>query len=140
MDAPRSLEEAKALFQAEKAKLTGSLSAIAGSRWLLAVLATFVIAFGANALYSPNQLPAVGGISLAAVGLPPNLDFGVAGEQLRQAREAAEREGARERASGFLGDNPQVIPILNWAGLALTFAALIGNMWIMTKRRRFTRG
>lgn len=140
MDAPRSLDEARALFRAEKAKLTGSLSAIAGSRWLLAILATFVIAFGANALYSPSQLPAVGGVSLAAVGLPSNLDFGVAGEQLTQAREAAEREGARERAASLLSDNPQVVPILNWAGLGLTFAALLGNMWIMTKRRRFSRG
>lgn len=140
MDAPQNLEKAKALFRAEKAKLTGSLSAIAGSRWLLAILATFVIAFSANALYSPNQLPAVGGVSLAAAGLPPNLDFGLVGEQLTQAAEAAEREGARERAAGLLHENPQLVPILNWAGLGLTFAALIGNMRIMTKRRRFSRG
>jgi hypothetical protein len=140
MDTPKNLDEAKALFLTEKAKLTGSLSAIAGSRWLMAILATFVIAFGANTLYSPSQLPAVGGVSLTAVGLPPNLDFGVVGAQVTQAREAAEREGARERATGLLAENPQVVPILNWAGLALTFAALIGNMWIMTKRRRVSRG
>lgn len=137
---PQNLNEAKQIFREEKTKVTSSLSAIAGSRWLMAILATFVIAFGMNALYSPSQLPAVGGVSLAAVGLPPNLDFGVVGEQVTQAREAAEREGARERATGLLDENPQVVPILNWAGLALTFAALIGNMWIMTNRRRFTRG
>jgi hypothetical protein len=140
MDTPKSLEEAKAVFRVEKAKVTSSLSALAGSRWLMAILATFVIAFGANVIYSPSQLPAVGGVSLTAIGLPPNLDFGVAGEQAAQAHDAAVREGAQAEAASFIDANPQLIPILNWAGFGATFALLVGNMWIMTKRRRYTRG
>jgi hypothetical protein len=137
---PQNLEDAKALFREEKAKLTGSLSAIAGSRWLTAILATFVIAFGVNALYGPTQLPSVGGLSLTTIGLPPNLDFGVVGEQASQAADAAQRQGAPSELNAFLFENAQLIPILNWVGLGLTFALLMANMWIMTARRRVSRG
>lgn len=137
---PQNLEDAKAIFREEKAKLTGSLSAIAGSRWLTAILATFVIAFGVNAIYGPTQLPSVGGLSLTTVGLPPNLDFGVVGEQAGQAVDAAQRQGARGEVDAFLAENPGLIPILNWVGLGLTFALLLANMWIMTARRRVSRG
>jgi hypothetical protein len=137
---PQNLEDAKALFREEKAKLTGSLSAIAGSRWLTAILATFVIAFGVNALYGPTQLPSVGGLSLTTVGLPPNLDFGVVGEQAGQALDAAQRQGVGGEVNTFLSSNAQLIPILNWVGLGLTFALLMANMWIMTARRRVSRG
>ncbi|MBL8538296.1 MAG: hypothetical protein JNM59_12895 [Hyphomonadaceae bacterium] len=140
MEAPKSLEEAKALVRAEKAKLTGSLSAIAGSRWLMAVLAALAIAFGVNAIYSPAQLPALAGLSAVELGLPPNLDFGLVGEQAIQARDAALREGADERAASLLDENRGLAPLLNWIGFGVAFAALIGNMWIMTIRRRFTRG
>ncbi|MBY0564990.1 MAG: hypothetical protein K2P58_12490 [Hyphomonadaceae bacterium] len=140
MDAPQNLEQAKAMVQAEKAKLTGSLSAIAGSRWLTAVAAVLAIAFAANVLYSPHYLPSIGGVSLASIGLPDNLDFGVVGEQAIEAREAAVREGAPDRVSAFINENRNLVPLLNWAGLALAMAALLANLWIMTKRRRFTRG
>ena len=137
---PQNLEDAKAIFREEKAKLTGSLSAIAGSRWLTAILATFVIAFGVNALYGPTQLPSVGGLSLTVAGLPPNLDFGVAGEQAIEARDAAIAQGAEGEIAAFLSENAALVPILNWAGLALAFAFLVANMWIMTARRRVSRG
>ena len=137
---PQNLEDAKALFREEKAKLTGSLSAIAGSRWLTAILATFVIAFGVNALYGPTQLPSVGGLSLTTAGLPPNLDFGVVGEQAGQAVDAAQRQNAGGEVQAFVSENAQFIPILNWIGLGLTFGLLMANMWIMTARRRFSRG
>jgi hypothetical protein len=137
---PENLEDAKALFREERAKLTGSLSAIAGSRWLTAILATFVITFGVNALYGPTQLPSVGGLSLTTVGLPPNLDFGVVGEQAGQAAESAQRQGMGGEVDAFFSANAQLIPILNWVGLGLTFALLMTNMWIMAVRRRFSRG
>jgi hypothetical protein len=140
MRTPQNLAEAKAIFRAEKSKLTGSLSAIAGSRWLLAILATLVIAFGANLLYSPGQLPALSGLSLSAVGLPPSLDWGVVGEQAAQARDAAVRQGAQAQARAFLDDYARYNPILNAAGFGLCLLLLLGNMWIMTKRRRYTRG
>ncbi|GAM96498.1 hypothetical protein U91I_00117 [alpha proteobacterium U9-1i] len=134
------LAEAKARVIAEKNKVTGSLSAVVGSRVLMAVLATLVIAFAANLLYSPAELPRVGGLSLAAAGLPPSVDFGVVGEQAGQAAAAAQREGARGFVENFLNERPQLIPILNWVGLGLSFALLMVNMTVMTQRRRISRG
>jgi hypothetical protein len=140
MRTPKNLADAKAIIREEKTKLAGSLSAVAGSRWLMAILATFAIAFGVNLLYSPAQLPAIGGVSLTTVGLPPNLDFGVVGEQAAQARDAAERQGAQSEIAAFLAAHADLIPTLNAVGFGLTLALLLGNMWIMTARRRFTRG
>ena len=140
MDTPQNLEQAKAMVRAEKAKLATSLSAIAGSRWVTALAAAFAIAFAANAIYSPDYLPSIGGVSLAAVGLPDNLDFGVVGDQATQARDAAIREGAPGRVAAFLNENRGLVPILNWTGLALASAALFGNLWIITRRRRVSRG
>ena len=139
MPLPRSLNEAKAFFQEQRTKVTGSLSALAGSRWLLAVLATLVIAFGANVVYSPGQLPVIGGISLTSFGLPP-LDWGVIGEQAVQAGDAARRQGAISDIAAFLGEHAELIPIINAAGFGLCLALLLGNMWIMTARRRLSRG
>jgi hypothetical protein len=137
---PKSLAEAKAIFQEEKSKVTGSLSAIAGSRWLMAILATLVIAFGTHLAYAPARLPAVGGVSLAAVGLPPTVDFGFAGDQAKQAAEAAANSEARTRAQEFVAANAERIPIFNAIGFGLTLLLLLGNMWIMTKRRPYSRG
>lgn len=137
---PRSLKEAREIVREERIKVTSSLSAIAGSRWLMAILATFAIAFGAHLAYAPARLPPVGGVSLAAVGLPPSVDFGFAGEQAEAAREAALRQDARGRIGGFLDENADKIPLINAIGFGLTLVLLSGNMWIMTKRRRVTRG
>ncbi len=138
---PKDLAEAKQIFREEKAKVTGSISAIAGSRWLMAILATLVIAFGTHLAFAPTRLPPVGGVSLAAVGLPPNFDMGAVGEQANQAAEAARRsEEARTRAAEFVAANQDKIPLFNGAVFALALLLLLGNMWIMTKRRRFTRG
>lgn len=140
MRTPTNLADAKAIFREEKAKFTGSISALAGSRWLTAILATFAIAFGVNVLYSPAQLPPISGISFSTIGLPPTLDFGIVGEQAAQAREAAERQGAQSVVTAFLAENAGLVPIINAIGFGLAFALLVGNMWIMTVRRRFTRG
>jgi hypothetical protein len=137
---PQSLAEAKQIFREEKAKVAASLSAIAGSRWLMAILATLVIAFGAHLAYAPARLPAVGGVSLAAVGLPPSVDFGYAGEQAKEAIEAAQRSEARTRAQEFVAANAEKIPLFNAIGFGAALLLLLGNMWIMTKRRRFSRG
>ncbi len=137
---PQSLAEAKEIFREEKNKVTGSLSAIAGSRWLMAILATLVIAFGTHLAFAPTRLPAVGGVSLAVVGLPPSVDFGFAGEQAAQAAEAARNSEARTRAEDFLAANAERVPLFNAIAFGVALLLLFGNMWIMTKRRRFSRG
>jgi hypothetical protein len=137
---PKSLAEARQIVREERTKVAGSISAIAGSRWLMAILATFVIAFGTHLVYAPARLPPVGGLSLAATGLPPSVDFGFAGEQADAAREAAIRQDAPGRIQAFLSANADKIPLFNGIGFGLTLALLVGNMWIMTRRRRFTRG
>lgn len=137
---PRNLSEAKAIFREEKLKVTSSLAAIAGSRWLMAILATLVIAFGTHLAYAPARLPAVGGVSITTLGLPPNVDFGAVGEQARQAAEAAAQSEARTRAAEFIAANSDRIPLFNAIGFGAALLLLVGNMWIMTKRRRFSRG
>lgn len=133
---PTSLEDAKRIVRDERAKLRAALSALAGSRWLTAILATFVIAFGANVLYSPDRLPDVGGLSVAAIGLPPSLDFGYAGEIAGQARAAAQAHGAPSRVDSFLAANRAFVPALNSLGLGVSVLLLLGNMALMTTRRR----
>lgn len=137
---PQSLAEAKEIFREEKAKVTTSISAIAGSRWLMAILATLVIAFGTHLAYAPARLPTVGGVSLAAIGLPSNVDFGFAGDQAKQAAEAAANSEARTRAQEFVAANEDKIPIVNAVAFGVALLLLLGNMWIMTKRRPYSRG
>jgi hypothetical protein len=137
---PKNLAEAKQIVREERIKITSSLSALAGSRWLLAILATFVIAFGTHLAYAPARLPTVGGLSLASTGLPPNVDFGVVGEQAGQAVEAARRSEAQQRAQQFLDENAERMPLFNAIGFGVALVLLFGNLWIMTKRRRFSRG
>jgi hypothetical protein len=137
---PKDLAEAKQIFREERTKVTSSVSAIAGSRWLMAILATLVIAFGTHLAYAPTRLPPVGGLSLAQAGLPAGVDFGVVGEQAQAAREAAARQGGQERVQQAIDENAARIPMINMIGFALTLVLLLGNMWLMTVRRRFTRG
>jgi hypothetical protein len=79
-------------------------------------------------------------MSLAAVGLPPNVDFGFAGDQAKQAAEAAANSDARTRAQEFVAANAEKIPIFNAVAFGVTLLLLLGNMWIMTKRRPYSRG
>jgi hypothetical protein len=137
---PHSLKEAKEIVHEERVKVTSSLSAIAGSRWLMAILATFAITFGAHLLYAPDRLPPVGGISLTTLGLPSGVDFGVIGEQAREAAAAAQRQSATSRVDQFIAANEARIPVWNAVGFGVALLLLLGNMWIMTARRRFTRG
>jgi hypothetical protein len=140
MRQPRNLDEAKAIYRDEKRKVTRSFDAIIGSRVLMAILATFLIAFAVNLATSPDQLPNVGGLSVARLGLPPDVDFGIVGEQAVQAQQAALREGAPGMINTFLGEHRSYVPIINGIGLGATFVLLLVNMTVMTKRRRFTKG
>lgn len=137
---PHSLKEAKEIVGEERRKVSSSLAALAGSRWLMAILATFALTFGAHAIYAPERLPPVGGVSLAAVGLPSTVDFGFVGEQAQQAADAAQRQGAQSRVDQFVAANEAQVPLWNMIGFGAALVLLLGNMWIMTKRRRFTRG
>jgi hypothetical protein len=74
-----AIADAKARVVGEKNKLFTAVGAVLGSRALLAVLAMFMIAFGAQALYAPTQLPAVGGLDMVQSTLNANLDFGWVG-------------------------------------------------------------
>ena len=140
MRTPHNLNEAKAVFHEEKVKVTSSLSAIAGSRWLMALLAALALAFGLHAIYAPARLPTIGGLSLSQVGLPTNIDFGVVGEQARQAQEAAARQNVGGHVTSLIDQHASDIPYINYAGFVLAFVLLAANITIMTKRRRFTRG
>jgi len=140
MRQPTSIDDARAMVREEKAKVTTAVSNFAGSRWATAILATLVIAFGVNLIYSPTQLPTFGDWSVARVGLPEGRDFGLLGEQAVQAREAAEREEVVERGRTWADQNPTKVPIVNAVGVSGALVLLLTNMWIMTKRRRHTRG
>ena len=137
---PKNLAEAKQIYREEKAKLTTAVSAIVGSRWLMAILAALVIAFGTHLLYAPARLPPVSGFSVAAAGLPTDLDFGIVGEGANEAIAAAQRQDVPERVQEILAENAEHYPTVNAVGFGLALVLLLLNMWIMTKRRRFSRG
>ncbi|MGE0742447.1 MAG: hypothetical protein AB7O98_13990 [Hyphomonadaceae bacterium] len=139
MQAPQSLDEAKAMVRTQRLKIASSVSLIAGSRWLLAILATFVIAFATHLAYAPERLPTVGGLSVAQAGLPP-IDFGLAGEQAQTVRERAKDEDVRGRAVGWVDANRDKLWIVNSVGLAVALILLAINVTIMTRRRRYTEG
>ena len=68
------------------------------------------------------------------------MDFGLAGDQAKQAIEAAEQSEAQTRAQEFFDENAERMPIFNAVGFGVALVLLFVNMWIMTKRRRFSRG
>lgn len=139
MRQPKDLNEAKAMIREEKNKLLRAFNAVIGSRPLMALLATFVIAFALHAVYAPTRLPTVGAVSLVQVGLPP-LDLGVVGEQLPEVKQAAANEDLPGRWREFVAENSANIPLWNWIGFGVAFVLLAINLTIMTIRRRYTRG
>jgi hypothetical protein len=134
---PKNLAEAKQIFREEKTKVTSSVAKVAGSRWLMAILATFAIAFGTHLAYAPSRLPPVSGLSIAQIGFPTDLDFGVAGEQAREAARAARDQDVFGRIADILSANPE---LTNAVGFGLALVLLLVNMTVMTKRRRVSRG
>jgi hypothetical protein len=137
---PRSIEDAKQVFRRERAKVAGSISALAGSRWLLAIAAALTLTFGSHLVYAPNRLPAMEWLHWQNVGLPPSVDFGLAGEQWDEMRAAAERQDVATRAKQALAENQERYVWINAIAFAAALALLSVNLWIMTKRRRYTRG
>lgn len=140
MQAPKSIDDAKAMLKAEEAKLSTSFNQIVGSRWLMAILATCCLAFGIHALYAPTWLPSFSGFSLTSFGLPDGVDLGVVGQQAQQAAAAAQRQDVAGHLKQFADPYPWLIPAINTGAFAVCFVLLMVNMTIMTKRRRFTRG
>lgn len=133
MRQPQSLDDAKAMVRAEKAKVSTALKKIFGAPVVTALLAALLVTFGANLLYSPTQLPLLGDWSLASVGLP-NLDFGVVGEQATQIGQAATNQDLSGRALSWADQNPDKVPLIN---ITVTIAALLllfGNMWLTARR------
>ncbi|HET9232066.1 MAG TPA: hypothetical protein VFO00_12315 [Vitreimonas sp.] len=137
---PKDLAEAKQIIKEERIKITSSISAIAGSRWLMAILATFALAFGTHLLYAPARLPPVSGLSIAQIGLPTGVDFGFVGEQAKEAARAASDQDVGGRVQEAVAANQERIPLINAIGFGLALVLLAINMTIMTKRRRTTRG
>ena len=140
MRQPKSLSDAKQVFRDETRKLGSSISAVAGSRWLLGILAALVVTFGCHLLFAPNRLPGVEWLQWQNIGLPPSVDFGFAGEQANQAVEAAQRNEVAAHAQAALAEHPERYALINSIVFALSAILLAANMWIMTKRRRYTRG
>lgn len=140
MRTPESLEDAKAIYREEKMKFTGAVSTVAGSRWLTAVASALAISFGTTWAYAPDRLPNLSGASFATFGLPTDLDFGVAGEQAREAAEAAQRQDGGGFIGNFLAEHASWIPAVNGAVFLVCVGVLAANLWVMTQRRRYTRG
>lgn len=137
---PKDLAEAKEIFREEKTKVTSSISIIAGSRWLMAILAALSLAFGAHLLYAPGRLPPLAAPSLAQIGLPEGVDFGAVGEQAQQAAEAAQRQDVGAEVQALAAEHEAQNPYVNLIGFAVATVLLLINMAIMTSRRRYTRG
>jgi len=142
----RSVDDAKALVKAEKAKIGTALHRLVTARVPVAIIAAFAItsaiAFGTHLIYARERLPTVG-VSSAMLGLPPlQLDFGIAGEAATEAAAAAQRQGASQIASEFLVANPALVPLINvigfGLGLALTFWAFSVQNGLR-KRQRLER-
>lgn len=137
---PKTLAEAKQIIKEERIKVTTSISVLAGSRWLLAILATLVLAFGTHLLYAPTRLPAVAGVGEISRLAMPSVDLGVVGEQAGEALDAAQRQDVSGRVQAFTTATATRAQITNAVGFGLALLLLIVNMTIMTKRRRTTRG
>lgn len=138
MTQPSSLREAKAALAAERDKLRTAVSAVAGSRWLTAVLAALALAFGAHLVFAPQRLPTVEGVSFVQVGLPPNLDFGAVGERAVELHAKAQQAGARGRIEAAIetraAEDARFVPLLNAIGFAVALALLLANLRIVAAR------
>lgn len=140
MRQPKSLDDAKQMFREERAKVAASLGLIAGSRWLLAIAAALALTFGSHLVYAPNRLPAMEWLDWQNVGLPPSVDFGLAGEQWDEMRAAAERHDVAARARETLTAHQDRNVVINALAFLAALLLLLGNLWLMTKRRSYTRG
>lgn len=102
------------------------------SRIAVAVAAVFALTFACQLVYARERLPPIGGLSLAQLGLP-SLDLGKAGEVLRDAGAAAQRQGAGEHVQGFFTEHSALIPWANVVGLVLALALLAWTLWLQMR-------
>ena len=129
MRKPQSLEDAKAIFQEERAKARGAFTTLVGSRPALAVLTLGVISFGTRIVLPPavQQLPDLSGLSWGTFGLPP-LDFGALGEGAQEATRSATENGAADFVTRFLAENPGAVPWINLGAFVLCVVLLAFNL------------
>lgn len=137
---PKSLDEAKQIAREEAGKIATSLSTIAGSRWLMAILATLALTFGSHVIYAPDRLPVLNWLNWGAVGLPPSVDFGFAGAQWQEMQAAAQRNDVAGHVQETLAANADQYATINLVAFSIALALLLANMWLMTRRRAYTRG
>ena len=140
MPLPKSLNEAKEVLRAQRAKVAASISLVAGSRWLLAIAAALALTFGSHLVFAPNRLPAMEWLDWRNIGLPPSVDFGLAGDQWDKMVAAAERQDVAARAQEALAANQDSYVWINAVAFAAALGMLILNLWLMTRRRAHTRG
>ena len=135
-----SIQEAKARVVAEKNKVVSSTRAVIGSRALLAVLTMLMVGFGVHALYAPTRLPPIQGLSLASVGLPSSVDFGVLGQGAQEATAAAIRQGAPDKANEFLAAHQSQIPLYNQIGFGVCALLLVWNLFAAAGKWKGAKG
>ena len=135
-----TIQEAKARVVAEKNKVVSATRAVIGSRALLAVLTMLMVGFGAHAIYFPQRLPPIEGLSLASFGLPSSVDFGVVGHEAQEAGAAAIRQGAPAKITEFVAAHQSQIPLYNLIGFVLCALLLVWNLLAAASKWRGARG
>ncbi|NWG52696.1 MAG: hypothetical protein HXY28_03160 [Hydrogenophilaceae bacterium] len=131
-----SLRAAKAEAKASAGRIAAAWSALIGSRVLVAIAAMFAIAFAMTLAFSPSRLPPIGFLTPASVGLPVGVDLAKERAAAEEILDAAKRQGGVEKASAFIDRYPQAVPILNWAGLAISLGLTIAGLWAQTRLYR----
>jgi hypothetical protein len=132
-----SLNEAKAEVKAASKRVAAAFNALIGARVTAAAAVMFAVAFGMALLITPTRLPAIGGLDLVSLGLPP-FEFGKEKEVAGEIIDAARRQGGADRARDFLAQNPGLIPYLN--GLGLLAALLVAGVCVREQTRHYQRG
>lgn len=131
-----AIQQAKDRVKSEKTKVKTALDSIIGSRTALAVLSAAVIAFGSHVVFAPfRAAPIFDNFSFLTLGLPP-LDFGLLGQGVRDASEAALRQGAAEEAQALAESHSMLTPTLNVIGLVVAALLLAWNFKVLIDRRR----
>jgi hypothetical protein len=109
----------------------------------LAISTLCLVAFASHLVWSPDRLPPFGGLSLAQIGLPSPPDLGELNEPVREAADAALRQGRlaieeREAAGepSFLEANPQFVKPLNVIGFFASFVAFAFTIGLQSRRMR----
>jgi hypothetical protein len=132
------VKQTRAEVKAARGRIMKAVAVLLGSRATAAIALMFAIAFAGAAMATPEKLPPFGDISLAAIGLPQNLEFGKEKEVFNEALAAAQRQGGEEQAKGFFEQNRQVARFANWIGLVL--AIVVFGWGVRQQSRLWKRG